>query len=171
MAKCGFCNSSILLGGISAGNEKFCNNQCLQSQRVVYYSRMIPPDVIRQEIERVHAGNCPQCQRMGPVDVHISHRIWSAFVLTQWSSKSKICCHSCGTKNKVLDTAFCLFLGWWGFPWGILGTPIQIGRNVVGIFTAPNGARPSPMLEKFITSNLAANIAQNQQSPPPLPSA
>lgn len=172
MARCGFCNKSIVFGGVSANNEKFCTDKCLEGRQVAEITKLVPSEEISREVEKVHAGDCPQCLRRGPVDVHISHRVWSALVLTQWSSQTKLCCHSCGTKNKLRDSAFCLFLGWWGFPWGIFVTPFQIGRNVIGIFSAPNGARPSPRLERFVTTHMATSIAQQQgATPPPLPRA
>lgn len=123
----------------------------------------IPEQTVERYLAQVRTGNCPRCKGGGPVDVHISYRVWSALVLTSWSSRPAVCCQSCGTKRRVGDTVFSLLLGWWGFPWGLLVTPVQVGRNVVGFFRSPNLSAPSPALEKVLRLQLAANAVQAQQ--------
>ena len=44
--------------------------------------------------------------------------------------------------------------GWWGFPFGLIMTPVQVMRNLAGIFGGPNPASPSPALEKLIRRRL-----------------
>jgi len=64
-------------------------------------------------------------------------------------SRPLICCRSCGVKSKLGSTAYSALLGWWGFRWGILITPLQIVRNFGGMFTAPDPSQPSAKLETF----------------------
>jgi hypothetical protein len=53
-------------------------------------------------------------------------------------------------------------LGWWGFPWGLLLTPIQIGRNLYGIANPPDPSKPSAQFEKIVRMNIAAGAIQQQ---------
>jgi hypothetical protein len=46
--------------------------------------------------------------------------------------------------------------GWWGFPWGLLMTPVQITRNAWKLATPPNPAEPSPRLVQDARLQLAA---------------
>ena len=85
-----------------------------------------------------------------------SRRVWSALVLTSWSSRPAVTCGSCGTKSKLGNLVYCLFLGWWGLPFGLLITPVQIGRNLVALFTGPDPSTPSPKLENILRLHLAA---------------
>jgi hypothetical protein len=66
--------------------------------------------------------------------------------MTRWKSTQQIACRKCGIKAQAGDLAISALAGWWGFPWGLLMTPVQVGRNIVGMAVAPDPARPSPML-------------------------
>lgn len=108
---------------------------------------------------KAHQGPCPKCQGPGPIDVHVAHKVWSALFLTQWSSAPQVSCRACGLKSQAAGAAFSMLLGWWGIPWGLLFTPIQIGRNVYGM-TRAESLRPSAQLEKIIRMNIAATAAR-----------
>ena len=118
MAKCAYCGTTILFGGKRDGDLRFCNQKCFQKSDVVRFAQRLPDDVVQKEAATVHQGTCPRCQGPGPVDVHVSYRVWSAIHVTQWSSRPQISCRSCGVKSKVRDMLYCLALGWWGVPWG-----------------------------------------------------
>jgi hypothetical protein len=70
---------------------------------------------------------------------------------------------------------FSLFCGWWGFPWGLILTPVQITRNIVGMCGGPDSSRPSADLQKLVQVNLGEQlIAMSRQNasanqPPILP--
>ena len=115
---------------------------------------------------KFHQGQCPKCNGSGPVDVHVNHKVWSALFLTQWSSTPQISCRSCGIKSQMAGAFFSLFLGWWGFPWGLLLTPIQIGRNVFGMVRPPEPSKASSQLEKIVRMTLASQAVQRQQAAP-----
>ena len=129
MNKCAYCGSTILIGGVKAGEQRFCNNNCLQNGRILAATRDIPQDVIDRQVEEVWRGNCPKCRGLGPIDVHKIHEVWSALVLTRWSTKVQVSCRSCAVKRQLGATVSSLLLGWWGFPWGLILTPVQITRN------------------------------------------
>jgi hypothetical protein len=51
-----------------------------------------------------------------------------------------------------------LFLGWWGFPWGLILTPVQIGRNLFGLVRSPSSFAPSAQLERIVRLTIAEDI-------------
>ena len=67
-------------------------------------------------------------------------------------------------KSQLLGTVFSLILGWWGIPWGLVLTPIQIGRNLFGLTRPPEPSKPSKQFEKILRMNIAANALQQQQA-------
>jgi hypothetical protein len=167
MAKCDYCGSSIIFGGKREGELRFCNDRCRSNGRILLLSRQVPDGVVRESAKKVHQGKCPKCQGPGPVDVHVTHRVWSALFLTSWRSIPQISCRSCGRKSQLGGAAFSLLLGWWGFPWGFIITPIQIGRNVFGMVTGPDPDQPSAQLEKAIRMNIVSNTLAAASAKPP----
>jgi hypothetical protein len=160
MAKCAACGTTILFGGVQDSGMRFCNAKCHSRGSLLLIARQIPPDVLQQQTWAVHHGACPQCQGPGPVDVHKSYRIWSLVILTQWSNTPRISCKRCGVKAQLGDALFSLALGWWGFPWGLVMTPVQIGRNLAGVFRASPVTGPSPDLERAVSMTIAASAAR-----------
>lgn len=163
MAKCACCGSTVIIGGKKQGDLRFCSNKCLQQVALLSALDQVPEDLLERQIHSVHQGDCPKCGGSGPIDVHTSHSIWSILVMTSWNSTPKISCRKCGIKAKVKAGLFSLLVGWWGFPWGILGTPIQVIRNFVGIFTAPDPAMPSEALQAMVGLDLAAKVVEVQE--------
>ena len=166
MASCAYCNTTILLGGKRQGDLRFCNATCMQRGALALTARALPQPEVDQYVAQVHRGQCPACKGAGPVDVHTSYRVWSLLFMTSWSSRPKVCCQGCGTKRKVGDTVFSVVLGWWGFPWGFLVTPMQIIRNVWGVVNQPDPSMPSPALEQMLRLEMAARAAPARSSSP-----
>jgi hypothetical protein len=169
MAKCGYCNSTILMGGVRSGDQRFCNSRCAQNARVLSVTQNIPADVLERKIEEVWRGNCPKCKGLGPVDVHKVHEVWSVLVLTRWTTKAQVSCHFCAIKRQLGGVAFSFFFGWWGFPWGLVLTPVQITRNIIGMSRGPDSAQPSDGLRKLVRVNMGANMLASQKAATPLP--
>jgi hypothetical protein len=170
MAKCGYCGSTILIGGVRAGDQRFCNNRCRQSAYILSITKNVPNDVLERNVEEIWRGNCPKCRGLGPVDVHKIYEVWSILVLTRWSTLSQISCRSCGVKRQLGGTLFSLFCGWWGFPWGLILTPVQITRNIAGMCSGPDTSRPSEDLRKRVLVNLGTQMVASQKGaaqPPP----
>jgi len=164
MAKCDYCGSTIVFGGKRQGELRFCNASCAQRGALLAVSRQIPESIVNEAVLRVHDGLCPKCSGSGPVDVHVHHQVWSALILTSWRSTPQISCRSCGIKSQMGNTVFSLVLGWWGFPWGLLVTPVQIVRNVVGMLRSPDPLKPSPRLEKAVRMHIAAQAVAQQRA-------
>jgi hypothetical protein len=164
MDKCSYCGSTIIMGGFRAGNQRYCNNNCRQNAYVLSVTKEIPPDVLNQKVENVWRGPCPKCRQPGPTDVHKVYRVWSALLLTRWTTKAQVSCRSCATKQQLVGAAFSLFFGWWGFPWGLILTPVQITRNLLAINRGPDHSRPSEGLRKLVLVNLGSKMLASQQS-------
>lgn len=164
MAKCATCGTTILFGGARDGVLRFCNEKCQQQGVVLSVAGQVPPELVQRQALQVHRGPCPKCGGEVPVDVHLGYRIWSALFLTSWQSMQRVCCRSCGMKGQVLDALFSLALGWWGFPWGFIMTPVQVGRNIIGLMSGPDPAMPSARLEKVVRIVIASQALENLQA-------
>jgi hypothetical protein len=123
---------------------------------------LVPAEAVSKRVTTIHQGACPQCQGSGPVDIHTAHSIWSALVVTSWKSQPQMSCTPCGRKAKVKATASSFFLGWWGFPWGILGTPVQITKNLYGLARSPSPFAPTPQLERIVRLVIAEELRSQQ---------
>ena len=162
MAQCDYCGTTILFGGVRADNLRFCNQKCQQKGYALVISREIPQDVVDQQVKEIHHGLCPKCQGNGPIDVHTSYRIYSLLLFTSWSSIPNIYCRSCGIKSQVGNAIFSFLFGWWGFPWGIIITPVQVIRNVAEMFKKTDKMRPSDKLENLVRIGIATQLLEEQ---------
>lgn len=160
MTKCDYCGTTILFGGQAEGPLRFCNATCSSKGVLVRASMALPDSTVQQQTWSIHQGTCPVCTGPGPVDVHTSYRVWSALIVTQWSNHPRVSCRSCGVKAKLGDTLLSALVGWWGFPWGLIMTPVQIGRNVVGMASSPDHSKPSPQLEKMVRTMLVTRVSR-----------
>ena len=163
MAACSACGSTILFGGKANGDLRFCNARCQSKGSLIILARRLPPDLVKERTRSVYHGACPKCQGPGPVDVHVSYRIWSAVFLTSWKNTPRVSCRPCGVKSQLGDAAFSLVLGWWGIPWGLLITPVQIIRNIVAVVKGSSVDGPSASLERMIGLSLAAEMVKQGQ--------
>jgi hypothetical protein len=160
MAKCDYCGTTILFGGKRDANGRFCNQKCQGRGALLALSKQVPDASVKEQVWKTHQGLCPKCGGSGPVDVYVAHKVWSALVLTSWSSAPQLSCRSCGTKSQWAGVGFSLLLGWWGIPWGVILTPVQIGRNLVGMGKSADASSPSPELEKLVRMTMAANTVR-----------
>jgi hypothetical protein len=92
----------------------------------------------------------------------MKHTVWSMLFMTQWQSTPILCCESCGTKAKLGALAFSSVFGWWGVPWGLLFTPVQIVRNCRALTSSIDPVQPSDELVKLIRSDLAARLEHEE---------
>ena len=158
MTKCGYCGSTIVIGGVSANGQRYCNSKCRQGAYVLSITKNVAPDVLDRKVEEVWRGNCPKCRGLGPVDVHKVYEVWSALVLTRWTTKAQISCHSCAVKRQLGGAVFSLLFGWWGFPWGLVLTPVQIARNLTGMVKGPDRAKPSDALRRAVLVRIGSEL-------------
>ncbi len=149
MAKCAACGQSILFGGVRDGSLRFCNKKCSRNGLAAKIGQAIPEDDLYNAVLDVHSGPCPECQGRGPVDIYRAHFIWSLLLLSFFSTKKYLCCRRCATKKQLFAFFVSGFVGWWGFPFGLLGTPVQLVRNLVEMGKQPRDL-PSPELVELI---------------------
>jgi hypothetical protein len=160
MANCAYCGTSILFGGRRVGELRYCNATCQQRANLLAWSQQVPAPVVQQQVMSVHQGRCPQCSGPGPVDVHTSYRVFSALIITRWMNTPQVSCRSCGVKKQLIGVGYSLLLGWWGFPWGLIMTPVQIVRNISGMVSVQDPTRPSAQLERTLRVTIGAQAAR-----------
>ena len=161
MASCASCGTTILFGGTKVGTLQFCNAKCLEkgnslaeaAQRIA----QVPDSEAINYARRIHAGLCPKCSGNGPIDIHTSYLVWSALIMTKWQTKSQISCRPCGVKSQASNLLLSTLVGWWGFPWGLIMTPVQIIRNILVLVSPPNPSEPSQMLIQESRIQIASN--------------
>jgi hypothetical protein len=163
MAKCATCGTMILFGGKKAGDLRFCSDKCLQRRGALGFAAAeVPPEIVQKHAESLHDGDCPKCGGQGPVDIHTSYRVWSAIILTSWQDIPELCCRACGNKSKTASLGYCLLFGWWGGH-GLIVTPLQVTRNIVGLFRSPDPTKPSAKLVGMAKLDLAAKVLKIRQ--------
>ena len=161
MSKCSACGKTILFGGKKADEFVFCSDKCRARGQLLVIAKQVPKDMVSTHARAIFSGACPVCkQQRGPVDVHVAHKIASFLVMTSWSSKPGVSCRTCGLKSQVGATAYSLLLGWWGFPWGLIMTPVQVVKNMAAILHNEQHLSPSPELERLVRLQIAANAAE-----------
>jgi hypothetical protein len=158
MATCETCGTTILFGGVKRDGLRYCNATCASRSAVASAAGRIPEAEVEKQARAIHQGNCPKCQGPGPVDVHAAHNVYSFLVMTRWSSKPEMSCRGCARKRQLGAAALSMLTGWWGFPWGLIITPIQVGKNVGAILgmSGPDPSTPSPSLRKAVLLTMAA---------------
>lgn len=164
MASCGYCGSTILFGGTTYNGQRFCNQECAAKGYLVALADTIDPSEVASHVAQIHQGPCPKCGGPGPVDVSTAYQVWSALVLTSWSNSPEISCRSCGRKRQALGLVVSALAGWWGIPWGLIMTPVQITRNLAGMFRAYDPYRPSQQLNSAVRLMMGSALA-SQKSP------
>jgi hypothetical protein len=160
MAVCDCCNKSFSLFGVSENGYTYCSAKCKdQAQALLKALDGFNPQEIDAYIERVHSGPCKQCGQSGPVDFYQSYRVFSVIIFTRWTTHNHFVCRLCARKEQLKSLAYSALLGWWGFPFGLILTPIQIIRNVVGLADSSDRSHPSVRLQKLLKLNLARQVA------------
>ena len=163
VAKCSFCNATILFGGQRDGDLRFCSAKCLDQGYQFRLAQRLPPEMVDEAVQSVFEGACPKCGGPGPVDVHMSYRVISFLKFTSWSTRTALCCTGCGRKAKLLDALYSFAFGWWGVPLGFIVTPIQIARNLMFLVPAGTSSSPSAALEKAIRVDLAGEVLRSNR--------
>lgn len=162
MAKCSSCSKTIIFGGKKSGEYRFCNDTCAAYAPVLHTADELPDEEVHKVTSIIHQGDCPKCSKQnGPVDVHTSHHIWSAILISSYKDVPEVTCKSCATKRQLLAFTGALIFGWWGFPHGIVGTPIQLFKNIKGMLGGPSSSQPSENLKRMVRINMAEEKLSN----------
>ena len=159
---CANCKRGIPFQGVQHGRMRFCGQKCMDAAAVTV-TQNVPQQVIDESVRRVHDGACPVCKGPGPVDIHRHFTVFSAIILTRWTTQSRVCCRKCAVKDQLFALGKAIVLGWWGIPWGLIITPIQFVRNVIGLVHPPDPAAPSRRLESSVRFRVAENMRLSQK--------
>lgn len=164
MGDCNSCGKFVLFGGRKVDGYRYCGSDCARSHSLLRAAERVPHSTLQQYVEQWRNGPCPRCKRqVAPVDVHSWHRVHSFILMTQWSTRRSVCCRKCGRRDQILGTVYSATLGWWGFPWGLLVTPVQIARNVAAIFRR-DPVRPTAEFERIVRLKLAERQWQLEEN-------
>jgi hypothetical protein len=133
--ECDYCGNSARFFKVTDAGQRFCSKICLRNARLMEISEDIPDE------ERKF------------------YTVWSAVIFTRWTKRTHVCCKSCGKEENVWSIIFCLLFGWWGIPWGLFVTPVQIFSNIAEIFNSRNeGPTPSDDLLQVARIELASKM-------------
>lgn len=157
VAHCDYCGIYFSGGSIKRGDYRFCNGVCANKGAVLTLLYSCSAEKIDKYISSVHSGPCPRCGARANVDVHQSHRVYSVLVHTHWETRTHFCCRKCGRTQQLKDLGYCVLRGWWGFPFGLVITPWQMARNIIGIMRRSD--RPSRDLQRIAKLDLAKKLS------------
>jgi hypothetical protein len=160
MARCAYCSITILFGGVEEGGERYCNERCRQSQLLLRAAERVSATVVHKKLQELHQRSCPKCKGPGPCDLHFSFRVASALLATEWNNAPQVCCRRCARRSQLAAALSSFCLGWWGVPWGIILTPIQVYRNLAAMLRRWDSSRPSAGLERLVRIGLAGRMAR-----------
>ena len=164
MASCAYCGRTILFGGKRLNELRFCNGTCLANGAHLAFVDQVPTQQVTELASTLHRGPCRRCQGPGPIDVHKVYSVWSALYVTRWKTQTLLVCRSCGTKAQVRALLFSGFLGWWGIPWGLFITPMQIVRNISALRRSTDPFVPSDELRRAAQVHLAKQGTVRQET-------
>jgi hypothetical protein len=154
-----------MFGGVVHEGQKYCNTQCVQYAEFKVVRGEMPDFIVEETAMTVHAGACPVCGNAGPIDFHASHFVWSAILFTRSSSKSTLSCRGCARKRQALSALGSGLVGWWGIPFGIIMTPVQIVRNIAEMAGGPDSRTPSRKLHEFVRDEMAIHTMREARQP------
>ncbi|WP_442510063.1 DUF4190 domain-containing protein [Novipirellula sp. SH528] len=165
MPFCGACNSFIIGGGKSEDGKRYCNDKCLEHGRTINYVGDIPDEIVAQRAWQMRDATCPRCGGPGPVDYVGSRQVISVIILTRTSDTTVFGCKRCGNRTTIQSTAISMLTGWWGFPWGLIMTPIVVVSNIVSLLQ-PSPLGPSATLLEAAKLDMAAQLRHRVEAGP-----
>jgi hypothetical protein len=154
---CPTCGTSVLFGGVKVGNKRYCSKKCYEADEINRVAAQIPNEQVEQLAHELRNGSCPKCKGLGPIDIHKSHSVYSFIIYTKYETRAHLLCKKCATKQQTTDLIGSLLLGWWGIPFGLIITPIQIIRNIISMSQNPGINGPSDDLKQRARLILASN--------------
>jgi hypothetical protein len=158
MAVCDYCSKRFGLFGVHADGYSFCSANCRDRARQLLTSLDgLPPQDIQSYIDKARGGTCAGCGGPGPLDLYQSYRVYSFVVLTRWSTHNHFVCRACARKEQMKSLGLSALLGWWGFPFGLIMTPVQIVRDIAAL-AGGDQQHASQRLQNIMKLNLARQI-------------
>lgn len=167
MRSCSYCETQFWFGGKADGSARYCNEECFVNGKFLFLANSLPPHLVTEHVNEIRNSKCPVCGKTARLDAYISYKVWSALLITNSSTHTKLSCEMCANKENRTSSIYSFFVGWWGIPWGIIMTPIQIARNIREILSRQSSNSNSPLFERAIKVDLARQllIEQDNHSP------
>jgi hypothetical protein len=158
MASCATCGNSILWGGVRQNGKRYCGQKCCSNDELGRLAARIPEQAVKLAAKQIRNGPCPVCSRRGGgIELRKSYTAISYVIMTSWGSYPIISCSSCHRRKVLGDFILTLLFGWWGFPWGMIMTPVQLFRNISAFSTDTNTSEPSQELCSAVRAMMAQN--------------
>ncbi|CAN5686167.1 hypothetical protein BH11PLA1_BH11PLA1_02290 [soil metagenome] len=161
MNHCPTCRNFVLFGGVKTPRGRCCNAACAASLPLVLNTAAIPEHVVLAELDEMARGPCPVCAQDRRINAHTTYWVWSMVIMTRFGSRTRVSCAVCARKQALLDIAGCTLAGWWGFPWGVVLTPLNISRNVLTM-TRAGDSTPTPAFQTLMREQLALDAHRAQ---------
>lgn len=158
---CPTCNKSILFGGKKFEGVRYCSKKCLEEDELGRLARKIPDHQVEQYAAEIMDSLCPVCESEHHLDVHKSYFVYSVILMTSWETKLHLSCKSCAAKKQRKDFFSSFLLGWWGVPFGLIMTPVQLVKNLTAMAKSPDRSEPSEDLKSHARQILALNAINN----------
>ena len=163
MAKCAFCDNTIVFGGKRLEGLRFCNKRCLKNGGHLIFAGDIEDDLLRDAVELDRLRPCTYCKKRSPSDVYHSYKLVS-LGLSFPLNRAFISCRHCATMKQIESLLVTAAFGWWSIPWGIILTPLYLYRNTVWLFKRRNLSEPSQELIEATRSQLAMQYGNSLMS-------
>lgn len=97
---------------------------------------------------------CPLCgSKTLKLNGTVMHTVKSFILFSSFRKEPIIACPDCLDKKNQESITSTVLLGWWGFPWGIIKTPIYIYYNIKAKKENRN-TEPNEILLGFILQNI-----------------
>lgn len=158
-SECDFCKNSARFSALLDEGQRFCSKSCLRNARLLEVAEEISQEEILGHASLIKNGACPECRQLtSRTEVRRYYRVWSVGIFTQRTDRAHICCHACARKTNFGSLVFCMLFGWWGIPWGIIMTPVQIIANITEMFRPLSDPVPSEALLQAAKLDLAAKL-------------
>jgi hypothetical protein len=156
MATCDFCGTYFTFGALKTGRHSFCSGACQDRGRVLQTLDQLSTADLDRYVNEAHHSICQSCKEQKSIDVRRSHWVWSAGFVTRWGSTAKVECAVCSRPRQLKALLLSLLVGWWGVPFGVFITPVQVVRNIKGLVGGRTG--PSPELRRIVLLKLAQRL-------------
>jgi hypothetical protein len=83
------------------------------------------------------------------------NQVISFLVATTYSKKLKVACPRCLNRAHISASTLTALAGWWGFPWGLIRTPMALYRNMRSRRTN-HWPEPNDYLRSFVLARIGA---------------
>ncbi|MCJ8312244.1 MAG: hypothetical protein HRU38_08380 [Saccharospirillaceae bacterium] len=155
---CATCNSFIIFPGKKAGKRKYCNQHCFDMDKLGRISDDVSDTDAISRANIIKVSSCPTCQQTKALEIYKSYFVYSIILFTSWKTISELSCRSCAKKQQATNLTISSLAGWWGFPFGLIVTPIIIGANIVALIKKTDQENTSKALIEYSRMSLAREI-------------